>query len=162
MTLQDYSDQQLLDEIKQRREREVKASRYTAEHSSPKSARDVMPTIEAEMRAALYPCPGDRWQEMFSTWAHVDQVTATHVVVRLYIGPCTIRPEEARETWEVPLTEYPQRMLRNFHYLDNQYWVAVSGERYLDDENTPFPRSTRAEKSVKVSNREAIDLCSTL
>lgn len=119
MHLDAYTESELQDELKRR-----------AEQAASASARDKMPTDEAEIRAALHPCPGDRWTEMFSSWFHIEDVSSEHVLVRIYVGPCHIRPEEAKETHRISRAGYAEWIMGNAHYTGNDLWVATAGGAY--------------------------------
>jgi len=92
-----------------------------------------MPTRQAELRAAEHPVAGDRWQEMYSYWMHVDDVTDDRVLVRCYVGPCTMRPEEAAKEHVVPRAEFRDWILaRAVNFDGNARYVAQAGGCYVE------------------------------
>jgi hypothetical protein len=99
----------------------------------PRSAWDAMPTRQAELRAAQHPVAGDRWEEMMSYWIHVDEVTDEHVLVRCYVGPCQMRPEECRQEHTVPRAEFRDWILSRGVFFDgNARYVAMAGGSYAE------------------------------
>ncbi len=99
----------------------------------PRSAWDAMPTRQAELRAAEHPVAGDRWEEMMSYWMHVDEVTDEHVLVRCYVGPCNVCPEEAKREHVVPRADFRDWILeRGVSFDGNARYVANAGGRYVE------------------------------
>ena len=106
-----------------------KRVKYKA-HDGQLSAWDAMPTRQAELRAARFPVAGDRWTEMFSVWFHVDEVTATEVTVRVYVGPCSVTPADASDTKTLSRADFESWVLRCASYDSNARWAAFAGEVY--------------------------------
>ena len=106
-----------------------KQVKYKA-HDGKLSAWEAMPTRQAELRAARFPVAGDRWTEMFSVWYHVDEVTATEVAVRVYVGPCSVTPSEARETRVFSRVDFESWILQCASYESNARWAAFAGGVY--------------------------------
>lgn len=108
------------------------SAKYKA-HEGEMSALDAMPTAQAETRAKRFPVAGDRWQEMYSYWVHVDKVTDADVLVRCYVGPCAITPDEARDVATIPRHEFADWVERaHLNYDGNALWSAKAGGFYAE------------------------------
>lgn len=101
---------------------------------------DIYPTKQAQERARRDPQPGDRWEEMLHSWVHVDARDGERVLTRMYIGPCTIRPEEARQSiWHETLQAFAD-YVRGSSFVGNRTWSAVIGGHYAVEGDGLFDR----------------------
>jgi len=84
--------------------------------------------MKPKARAKRDPQPGDRWDEMYSYWYHVDQRDDDRVLIREYSPPCDVRPDHAVLDKWMTVEEFADRV-KYAHFSGSARWVAVAGQK---------------------------------